>query len=81
MSRCPSCQEASNAEKHALGMAASLARENERLRAALDNIGAMFFVGVGGAVLLKPDFGSYDVLDAANAALASCQQEEDATKP
>lgn len=36
MSRCQNCQEASNAEQHALGVAASLARENERLRAALE---------------------------------------------
>lgn len=49
------------------------AAEIARLRAALDQIGAMFYMSKTGAVLLKPDFGNYDVLDAANAALGHQQ--------
>lgn len=41
-----------------------------RLRVALDRIGKMFYVSEYGAVVLKPEFGNYDVLEAANAELA-----------
>jgi hypothetical protein len=45
------------------------AAEIERLRAALHEIGEMFYVSQTGAVLLKGDYGNYDVLEAANHAL------------
>lgn len=45
------------------------ADEIERLREATHQIGAMFYMSQTGAVLLKGEYGNYDVLEAANAAL------------
>lgn len=72
---CPACGAGPDQECPRARLAE--AEELERLRAevvelrtSLDTIGAMFFVGVDGAVLLKPDYENEDVLDVANAALA-----------
>lgn len=52
-----------------LQLCVSYAAEIERLRAALDRIGAMFYINQYGAIILKHGSLNEDVLNAVNAAL------------